>query len=127
MAIRQQQQNSQSIEKNGHNVSRLDSFQPYSRAQSRFLVEDNAVPAGYDLQNDGVELTDITTLRFHSSVISVPSPASICGVYFPLIATLIPKWISITQAHNSGSVKRLLVLVSGRGQPQDQQASHADN
>jgi hypothetical protein len=47
------------------------------------------------------------------------------NVYFPLLATLIPKWIE--NIPTKDNTRRIVVLVSGRGKPIDAQAKEADN
>lgn len=117
------------IKRNDDN--QLAAFQPYSRIGGHYCPEDPmipAVPAGYDLKHSAVRLEDASSLRFRSDDMSAfpfHQGVLLTAVYFPLIATLLPKWIKATA--QQGIVKRLVVLVSGRGQPQDERADHADN
>ena len=60
------------------------------------------------------------------------SRPEIAAVYFPLLAVVIPEWIRAIRrralAHDGAPpARKVLVLVSGAGQPRDEHADPADN
>ncbi len=117
----------------------LYSISPYLRASSTFSAE-SKVPIGFNLQLNPVEISDLTSLRFRqddASKIRVPviddnldvekrAVACIQSVYFPLIAVLLPKWLNSIQDGRK-SLKKVVVIVSGRGTPVDKSAAMSDN
>lgn len=93
-----------------------------------------AVPLGFDLTLHPVCVSDVSSLRFRQDDFKKMSPpdsvdlpvAMIRMVYFPLIAVLLPKWISNID-ESSQDAKKVLILVSGRGTPSDTSANMSDN
>lgn len=95
-------------------------------------VESNEyTPVGFDLCQHPVKV-NIAGLRFRRDdktlISSDSSSASIDGVYFPLLAILLPKWLETIQyRERTDSCKLILYLVTGRGTANDTSALVSDN
>ncbi|RYG65075.1 hypothetical protein EON64_12695, partial [archaeon] len=110
----------------------LDYMHPFSREKGAYL-SDSKVAVGFSLRENNITVNNSRQLRFKSSLeVRFPKdddqPVCIDGVFFPLLATLIPKWERTTQQHSgTAHCQKVVVLVSGKGQPQDERADSSDN
>ena len=107
----------------------------------RDVVKNATVPVGINfkdvLDNDLLSLENTEQLKFRSTMKeSMPvkpddSQLKICGVFFPLLSALIPKWEQkITercQYMPNQNNKFVIFLISGQGTPRDEKANVRDN
>ena len=76
------------------------------------------------------EAQSLTGKKMAEDGLSVPS---IVAAYLPLVATVIPEWLraikrrTLTQPAGTPPPRKVLVLVSGAGQPRNEKANPADN
>ena len=110
------------------------------------------VPAGFEFRSDGsdtvmqTKVEDIASLRFRKNNGDILKQAMrddagsangdidatllncyIETVFFPLIAVLVPKWLSSVLENNNGEVNKVLLLITGAGTPADSMANFLDN
>lgn len=104
------------------------------------IQNNTSIPVGFDFDNiHDIFIDDINMLRFRHDDKNIlmkttnnindgnnTIAAYIESVYFPLITLLIPKWIGTIDI-NKMNHQKVIVLVSGRGKPVDENANIADN
>jgi hypothetical protein len=105
-------------------------------SRSSSTPEDAAVPVGYELppdfstwKPDHLRFRDedkarISTLEEKGQSLT----SSIHYIYFPLISVLLRNWLeSISVEKSSYGYKKIIILVSGRGEPIDNKSNNLDN
>ena len=132
----------------------LDLIQfPLSRRETRdnetvYIEEKHtSCPAGFSFANasttDCISISDISSLRFRKSdceklleniskeVLESDGPkCRINALYFPLMALLLPKWMSIVdELHQNEQNKpnKVVLLITGAGTPADSRGHFMDN
>lgn len=103
-------------------------------------VQDSKVPVGFRINARPLLLQDVSMLRFRrddknlvsnekAPIVEAADPTCtecyIEAIYFPLLAILLPQWIEFTKFKEK--VRFVIILISGRGSPQDQDESAIDN
>ena len=102
--------------------------QSMGQLQNLMEGEEEQVPAGFDLTSLGLSIKE-RSLKFQArekpsstAVSDVAIP--ITAVYFPLLATLVRKWL---RGKEDSATQKIMYLVSGVGTPIDSKGDYRDN
>lgn len=112
---------------NGIHTPKIHAIHPYLRAKREFDTNVE-VGIGFDLLDCPVPVQDQQSLRYRHEELPSASKVStsIIRVCFPLIAVLVPKWLKSIES-SKPSVRKVVILVSGKGTPSDINADMMDN
>ncbi len=115
----------------------MDLFFRLGRNQTLRRAANEATPVGFGLSDPPIFVDSLSNYRMRRDDAQKLNPnEAVCmsGVYFPLLATIIPKWIEDIRKKNQASdnntdedVFKIVFLVSGVGIPRDNRQSAEGN
>ncbi len=85
---------------------------------------------GFRFPKNGATISDISKLRFRRDdrqLLPSSSVYTIETVNFPLLAVVVPKWLETIQYKKRPDRKYIILLITGRGTPNDTSARVVDN
>ena len=93
-----------------------------------------AVPLGFRINSNETSVEDLKSCHVRSGDASkLPAkeeglmPCYIDAVYFPLLSVLIPKWLLSLESHGRGNCRKIVIVISGRGTPNNPSGNVIDN